>query len=584
MSVSQLTLSSLNSLSEFYSTDELNAIIAEINRKFVRVTSVINSGVVPESNVALDANIDPALQIGQPVYYNTTTNRFEASALSVLTGSGGRLYAADTSECWGLVVKICSSGKADVLLSGLYTVDLTASTGEASPSGKFYLSTVAGELVASPTHSLIAPVLFATGSGDVLFRPWFADTFPRYTPSMVEIQKQAAGTPVVIANKYRINGPNATVLGWLPANHFIFNGLAPEGAKFGYNISQDEQLSASWPPVNPRAAKLYLEAGGTTSKGSRVLLGDDEERLVINDDGIWWMTDNVSQVPWNITTDGQSTGTNPLAVTQRLVLEADLLVYGNSTLDGVASLISNVAWLRVVKAGSSNRAVIGDLAIEFDGAKMASQDVRFGSVAIGVPVSGAIPSTYIVSGLKSGNAAVSLSGTRAGSTYVGEVTLTVVAAMDLDLLPVDTQLLGATAESYADLLAIGLPPGCDTSFILSFHIPSSVPADSNVVFDFWLTSQSQIALPAGVSLKSTVFPKPTGTPALADIPVEQDLTLNYIAGTIVPTDKYLSASSANVTVSGGDTVYIKMARAGSTDGVDAELHVLKVVGRFVSGV
>jgi hypothetical protein len=467
----------------------------------------------------------------------------------------------------------------------LAKVSLVASTGVDSPSGKFYLSKVAGELVSTPDHSLIAPVLLATGGGEVLFRPWFADTFPRYMPSMVELSKNPAGSVTIVGGKQVFISTNVAINGWLPATHFSLQDVAPVGAKYGYNMPQLLQLSEAWPPVNPAAAKLYIEAGGTLSKGSRVLLGDDTERLLINEDGIWWMTDNATQVPWNFAVDGQSTGVNPLAIAQRFVLEADLVIYGDNNISGVSSLGSVVPWLRFNKSSTSNEATIGDLQLAIIDNLLMTENIVSSTTALGQIVNGQFQRVSNVSGIRPGNNAVSLSGTKIGNSYVGDVTISVVVARDIDLLPVDTQLFGATTESYAEVMAIGLPAGCDTRFVNAFHIPSSVPADSNIVFELWLSSQTALTLPNGLTMKSRVFANPTGTPLpVADVPTAVDLVLEYTAGVIIPAGKYAKFLTQPVTVAGGDSVYIEIARTGSTDGVSSEVHVIKMVGRFVSEV
>lgn len=583
MSVSNFYLSDLANLPSDYDVTDLNERIAESNRKFQRIVSVINTTNVVQSNMALDASIDPVAQVGQPVFFNTGTNRFELSRLQIQSSPSGRLYASMSSEAWGIIHKKCASNRADVLLSGLASIDLTASTGQASPSGKFYLTTTAGAMASSPDHSIIVPVLLATGAGQVLFRPWFADTYPRYVPAIVEVMRTVAGTPVNSGNVITITSPNPNVLGWLPANHAVFGGNAPVGAVFGYNWKQDNELSVGWPPVNPAEAKLYIEAGGTTSKGSRVLLGNDGQRLIINEFGIWWMTANASQVPWAIPVDGQPSGTNPLAITPKLVLEADLVVYGSDEISGIGSLDSTVDWLKFVKQGTNNPANVGELALSLDTAEMTSSLIGYGTTSLGPVVDGKFARNYQVSSLRAGNAAVSLNGTIVGGSYVGPVTISVIAARDMDLLPTDTQLFGATTESYAEEMAIGLPASCNTRFVNSYHIPNAVTANSSIVFELWITSQGQLSLPIGLELSTRVFSQPTGSPlALATKPLLNLLGINYTPGVVIPSGQYAKIESDVLTVSGGDLVYLQMARNGLTDGVSAEVHVLKLIGRFVN--
>lgn len=83
---------------------------------------------------------------------------------------------------------------------------------------------------------------------------------------------------------------DSSLPGWLPADDPSFSGLTvPTGAKFGYNISADADLLEVWPPMP--VDQVYIEVDG---------LGETDDLIVVNNDGIWWMDDAYGKAPWPV--------------------------------------------------------------------------------------------------------------------------------------------------------------------------------------------------------------------------------------------------------------------------------------------
>lgn len=578
-SVSQTLLQDLFTLDAYYDHNQLNDLFDIVEHNLGRMAAQIDSTRIGQSLFAYDAAVESSLQVGEPVYFNSANQRFERTQIQVLN-SGGRLYAAESSEAWGLVSLKCSADRAHILLSGLGEINLFSSTGEAAPTGKFYLSSVAGKLSGAPDSSIVVPVLIATGTGEVLFRPWFADTFPRYVPSLVDLLTSPAGTPATSGGVVVINGANPGLQGWLPATHPTFEGNQPAGAKFGYNRSRDEKLAQAWPPLDPAACKIYLESGGSSSFGSRVLLNSNN-RVLVNEDGIWWMNNCPGQTPWDIPAEGSTSGTCPLPYARRMVLEADFGVYGGSLPSNISSLKSNIPWLKYYKQGTTNTADVGNLSLNLDATSLYETTASTGSLAIkSVASSGKLNSGPVVVGVKSVSPSLAIVGgtSTSGGYKYGQLDLSVTSSKDFDLLPVDTQLFSAQTESYAETLAIGLPPQRPSSFVSTYHIPHTVPDNSTIRFVFWLMAQTLINLPTGLKTRVRVFKNPDA--ADQQIPAESALVLNYQPGKQLASGHYTVADTNLVTVSGGDMVYIRFSRDGGTDGVSGELHVLKQFAKF----
>lgn len=578
-SVSQLQLRALTALDQFYSVAELNYLFDQLLANDQLLAGVIDTERIGQANFAYNAPTSSEVEVGQPVYFNEANQQFEPSMLATIR-SGGRLYAAASAECWGLVHTKCSPDRAHLLLSGIASVDLSASVGSASPFGKYYLSRSAGQLSDTIDDAIVAPVLLATGSGEVIFRPWFADTFPRYVPHIRTLVTSPAGTAVTGSGATTISNPNPGAAGWLPASHASFGGNQPSGAYFGYNLAADSVLSVAWPPLEPQLCKIYYESGGDLSRGSRVFLGDETSRLIVNEYGIWWMRNCTGQLPWDIPLDGLAGQTTcPKSFDRRMVLEATFGVGQDVSATSVSSLVSRAGWLKVLRRNSTPEADTGDLDLAIDDAQLVGATNDTASLAFKRYLDGKFTRGPVVTSVRSVSNSLSITGEAqlTGGYQYGALELNVTASKDFDLLPVDTQLFGATTEAYEATIAVGLPAGRNTSFVSSFHIPSSVDAGSTVRFILWILAPSNLTLPAGLTSKTRRFGVPVTTLA---IPTENDLVLDYTVGTALAAGSYLQIETDLMEVTGGETVYLRIGRAGSGDGVGAEIKVLKHFARF----
>ena len=582
-SVSQINLRTLSALDQFYNVADLNRLLGDLFQNDRLIADVVETTRIGQANFAYNAPVAGSVQVGQPVFYNRTNGRFERTALATIQ-TAGRLFASESSEAWGLLTKRCTADRGHLLLSGIASVDLTASTGQAAPSGKLYLSRAAGLMAPLADSAIQAPACLAIGNGEVIFRPWFADTFPRYVASHRTLSTQPAGTLVTSSGQVSIAAANSALPGWLPAGHTSFGGNQPVGAHFGYNFVHDVALAAAWPPLEPALSRIYYESGGSTSRGSRVLLGSETGRLLIDQHGIWWMTNCVGQLPWDMAPEG-ATGavTCPKSFPRRMVLEAAYAITSQQPAVYVTSLASLANWLKVYANGSRSTAATGSLQLAVDPSLLINAAiVSLAGRAIKGYQDGQFISGPVVTSLRSSSPSLQINGSEpAPDGQAGVITFELTASKDFDLLPNATQLFSASTEAYADTIAIGLPAGRPASFVSSFHIPSAVPADSTVQFTFWLHAVQTTTLPVGLTCRTRRFSVPPAGTQLAVQP-EVDLALNYTAGQGLTAGNYRAVETAPLVVRGGETIYLRFARAGGLDGVGAELQVLKHFGRFVA--
>jgi hypothetical protein len=113
----------------------------------------------------------------------------------------------------------------------------------------------------------------------------------------------------VFMDRHCILLSDPTLPGWLPADHAVFGGTAPEGAKFGYNLAKHHELFKVYPPAPLESAHVeaYLDGAGGGREMGRVV------RLTAS--GIWWMRDDWGWAPWQLDFTNLSTDTGAVVTT-----------------------------------------------------------------------------------------------------------------------------------------------------------------------------------------------------------------------------------------------------------------------------
>ena len=103
-------------------------------------------------------------------------------------------------------------------------------------------------------------VLVYTDDGMAIVQPVQRDFLEDHIHYKVRLYAQPAGTNWSSSPASRrrhpppVDTPDPTLPGWLPADHAIFNGRAPTGAVFGYNLATHPQLARIFPPIPPIGA------------------------------------------------------------------------------------------------------------------------------------------------------------------------------------------------------------------------------------------------------------------------------------------------------------------------------------------
>lgn len=577
-SVSKLNLSQPFTLDSSYTFDDLNELFDLVNDNFQSISTLYETVKLGQALIARNVPLEPATRVGQPVYYETGNQRFSRSRLETLQ-QADRVFASESSEAWGLVLEKCTADRGHIVLSGLVDVDLLESVGESQPTGKFYLTESLGALNSSPSHAIVVPVLLALGNGQVLFRPWFADTFPRYIPKYFEISSEPAGTAQTSDGTVVISSPNISVAGWLPANNAVFEGTAPAGAVFGYNWKQDAELNQSWPPLDPGVSKLWVDPGGQDSKGFQAIFSG-YGWLRVTADGIWWMTNCAKQLPWDLPAFGLEHFTAcPKSRDRRLVLEAMIGETSSQADTSVNSLDTRPPWLSFKGRDSDSKASTGSLDLAVIETELWQNSADDGAYALKGYAFNRFLRGPVVSGLKTTSPSVTISGGEVSNGYrFGNLKISVSPIQDVDISPTDIQLFGATTEAYDEVMAIGLPPNLDTRFVSSFVIPMVIGSGSKIRVHYWLLLPTAGSIPGQLQLKVRRFEDPGES--YRSIPLSADIDLNYTAGQSLVAGQYVAVYTDEIDVEGGDMIYLEFQRKGTVDGVGNELHVLKQVASF----
>ena len=269
--------------------------------------------------------------IGTPVYLNESSVWEPALAKLKSDAVDGDWSLEDSAKVSGIAIsRATGANKYNVLLSGecvLPAEFLSVISGDYS-DGTLYLSTaLAGKL--SATRGMLGIRVCesrATVDGKylMLFNPEaYREALTDHIHYRVILAAEPAGDNVCVPYAgdewgllelggpypgivHEVGSPDPDIAGWLPADHTVFDGLEkPEDAKFGYNISADERLSAIWPPTPFQLLdSVVVELNGVNVTGTL---------CIVNQDGIWWTDDTWGNAPWPINPCGASSESSELS-------------------------------------------------------------------------------------------------------------------------------------------------------------------------------------------------------------------------------------------------------------------------------
>jgi len=580
-----------------------NRPLEQLDQNIQYLWSVIQAASLGSTVYARAQTIETTLKVGQPVYFNATTSRFEAAFASTESDTTtGYLTVPDQAQVWGIVAIKHNATLADILLFGYAQIDMrealdiVLAPGAAVPAATWYLSGMSAGKLTRQLPPVTIPVCKTNNSGGVYVNPSFVDFLENHRHYAFSLVMLPAGTvtPPAVSAAHVITNPDFNLAGWLPADDASFDGLAPAGAKFGYNLAKDLSLKNLYPPVPLQSACIQMQRPSiwdtaTEHRWYGQQLMDD--LVVIDRNGIWWMSDCYDEVPWPTDLDTTSSASNSYGecdtAGRAYVLKLYYTRVGFATdVSTVTSLASLDPRLVINCAGTDIPGVVGDLEIDLNlnfmvGSQNLSGYRVFKTFNSATNTFNAGP---VAEGVYANSANVVLSSpltttdTFGRTIHHGPIGLGVLSQPTQELSSQLVRLDGVTEESYP-VLYLGMPNDITTSYVVKFEVPSDAPTSSNFRLRLRLLGRVAGTLP---QLAASYYTSARPTAGLTTpVTVTQSYTsLAIITVASVGVNQAVEATSSLIAVAAGTIIYIKIQRtpAAVGDAYAGELGIMQQTG------
>lgn len=590
----------------------------------------------------LDATVSVDVLPGHAVYWNAEAKQYEPAIVVVENDTAAQtLVSRPSSDCVGLCYRKTAANKADIVLRGLVSFkDLTNAIGEVVAPGKYYLSAVTPGKLARQKPPITVTVCYVLGPRDncsdelrVIVCPQVRDSLDEHTHFRFDLITRPAGNVTTLPNsepqRLQVSGDD-TQAGWLPADHGSFNGKAPAGAKFGYNIKKHPALSRVWPPIPIQSVALLWDKGENLVGATEIPLGATGAAIV-DVNGIWWMSNCREDVPWPENYNATLTAAQcPREEKMRVVLVFLRLLLGNNR-RVVTSLDKDILSPIQITNCDNIVAQTGDLKLdldlqEIDCAPLTAEDHTLGvnqggkvytdiiaPEPLNNPNKNRLKKSWVTEGIVAHNLeqlTVTGSWQRAltdeEKVYHGftdnenEPIADAVLAQqglirldfddqfaDRELSPQIIRLDDAVERLYLDIPYLGFPQGQDSAIRVRLNVPYV-----NVLSGGTLQMKMRVQLftRGGVTTAAgsigqllmtyrVIHAPTTGSLALptTEIEVGPDSAALFPSGLEAPRDAAIQADSLAFTVLPGDTVLVTFARP-KEDVAIGEIGILRISG------
>ncbi len=321
------------------SAEVVNPVFAQLAQREQHLYERFDELTDKATLVAVNVQSAEVLTEGVPVYYGTTGLKRAKIGYKNTTLTTAYFDPTDTSFVFGLVKSYNASlAKADVFVSGSVTLTVTIQSllqsGDTFRVGPLYLSRETGKLTNSP-DGLAVFVGHATGEYTLLLNPKVNELSKVLTQYTSVLLDRVAGAPSWTGTAWIINSPESNSVGWIPAVG------GPAGAKFKYNLpvalfstqdtglttaENDEalELLSNFPPTPATYNQLYLNG---VLQPQQVGSYSADGIYIVNSDGIWWLKDGLTEVPWASTiastTGGYASGADWVDYKGTVAIQAD---------------------------------------------------------------------------------------------------------------------------------------------------------------------------------------------------------------------------------------------------------------------
>lgn len=576
-----------------------NRPITELEGQILYLKSLIDAAGAGQALYAMGVTIEPAVQVGMPVFYNSITQQFERALAAIATDPvTGVLTMAASAQVWGIVSAKVSANQANLLLAGMIPLDLTAAlNGAALTAGIYHLSGQFSGVLLSQKPPVSVPILRADGQGNILFTPTYRDLLESHVHYRVELAALPAGgtVPPLPGHVHVITDPDPILPGWLPANDATFLGNAPLGAEFGYNINADPVLKNLWPPIPVSSAYLEWDKGEHPQFGFQGVPLGPLGKAIVDRNGIWWMTNCYGDAPWpkNWSTARESHQSDaslgpddlnecPRDLHMRIALFFNRQVFENdvTTVTSLRSADSRIV-VRCLSTADPT-ATTGDLSLSLNLQLIASGTTDTGWIVFKNFNNGTFSGGPVTEGLQPLSSNVSMTGTAVrldslgNPIYQGIVGIAVspFASQELDVDQVF--LYGATVENFGNVIYLGMATGKLSSYRGKIYVPEQIGyVTPKMRIRLWVLGRSSGTLPALALTYMRLPMPPSGLITPVALPTS-DTPVAITTAAPVAASQYVEAVSAPFDVSPGDTIYFTVTRA--IDGYAGQVGVIRQVG------
>lgn len=542
--------------------------------------------------------------LGAAVYYDVDddTHRNGLAGVQADTSSGTVIPAKESFIVGICVSKTSQTGK--IISAGWVDIsDWLENMGVTTP-GLYYLSSRDAGKVTLSRPAVGIPVLHYIGSGIALVFPQFTNVGEDHVHFSFRLEPGPAGTLVNSGGHYTITNVDNELRGWLPADDPVFNGSAPTGAMFGYNLHAHEELNQVWPPVPADAVELIWDTGdnreGNVSK-TEFIVGAESALVRMDSNGIWWMTDCENDVPWyNLSSGSSSSGSSssssgdscPARSSGPILRLSFARVSYMTARRLVTSLTPGENSPITLKNADGEDATTGDLFVGFDGdfaIDTDAGDVR-GSLALKGFSGDKFQRGSITEGLIAGTG-VSLTSTSSQTIVVDDEEVTMhqgVITVNADVQP-DERILdmrlaflnGAETAVYQSIPYYSLPNSRTGEITLSIKVPlDNLPTNPKVLLRSNFFTSVTGTVPAVDGYYRVV---PRGTATGQALPTSDTAMDTGIGSQSMTAYEYISVDGEEIAVEAGDIIIIRLRRAGRTDGFSGNIGLLDLSAVLYSG-
>jgi hypothetical protein len=575
--------------------------------------------------VLRDQSLAPDVAEGDAVYWDDENKQFARAIASVSNDPlNGSFITNITSECVGLCMVKDNPIGGTIALMGMLKISpsvLANLIDGPIRSGRLYLSGASPGKLVNQRPAVSVPVGYLLGTPNaceleswLFINPQTRDFLEDHIHYQFELAAYPAGvhTPPSPGNPHVITFPNVNIKGWLPASHASFNGTAPAGAVFGYNLAAHPELDQIWPPIPVGAAILeMLQADAGEQAEFQGLERVSKDFVKIDMHGIWWLSNCYNQVPWETTLDTTSSESVslgcPVNPATQLILSLLKMTFANNK-TVVTSLQPDVDQPLSFVNCDGQDATTGDLKARINLEAVSDPQLIRGGIVMKDVVSGRLrfKRGWVTEGLIAGSDEVLLSGTHQELLLPDEdpgegnpVVHQGIVTLNIQLSPVERELnpqivkLGDVLErEYKNVTYLGFPSGRDSNVNMRFNIPpSGLPGSPQLKIRAAIFGRA-VGPFSAMTLSYHRIPRPTtGVPST--IPLSStSVTFDVVtpsdnfdgAGTNLPVDRVIEVESSAFNILPGDTVFVTVGRLASASPLfQADIGVLRIGGVIIAG-